>query len=302
MKLRSAGGDLEATFAPERGMACVSLRHRGDELVCGEPTVSDPVLRRAMVGIPLLHPWANRLSRDEYTQCGRTGRLAGATAIVPRLDDGTPIHGLLPAPDAWQAQREGADALCATLYHRADGSVRFAAFPFSHRLDMAARVDDGTLTVELELTATDEVPVPIAFGAHPYFRLPTTPRRQWQVQLPGRERVEVDARGFPTGVQVPQSPSTRRLEERSLDEAFAKVAPGASFTVSDGSHYVCLRFDHGFGYAQVYAPPAADLVCFEPMTAPIDALVRGCHVVPPGARYTARFRVSVGTGEPPKEP
>jgi galactose mutarotase-like enzyme len=52
----------------------------------------------------------------------------------------------------------------------------------------------------------------------------------------------------------------------------------------------------GQPYAQVFAPAGEDVVCFEPMTAPTDAL-RGCFrpppAVPPGACFRARFRISV---------
>ena len=51
-----------------------------------------------------------------------------------------------------------------------------------------------------------------------------------------------------------------------------------------------VRFDEGYPYAQVYAPPSANFICLEPMTAPTDALVRGdCVSVRPGETFTARF-------------
>ena len=49
-------------------------------------------------------------------------------------------------------------------------------------------------------------------------------------------------------------------------------------------------------YAQVFAPPDDDAVCFGPMTAPTDAL-RGClgppPAVSPGECYRARFTIAV---------
>jgi aldose 1-epimerase len=47
--------------------------------------------------------------------------------------------------------------------------------------------------------------------------------------------------------------------------------------------------------AQVYAPPEEQFTCFEPMTAPTDALVsgRGLRAVAPGDALQAEFRLRV---------
>ena len=51
----------------------------------------------------------------------------------------------------------------------------------------------------------------------------------------------------------------------------------------------------GYRYAQVFAPPDADVVCFEPMTAPVDALATGSDLrfVAPFSRACATFSVHV---------
>jgi galactose mutarotase-like enzyme len=51
----------------------------------------------------------------------------------------------------------------------------------------------------------------------------------------------------------------------------------------------------GFPVAQVFSPPGAPFVCFEPMTAPTDALRSGMGLrrVAPGDAFTAVFRIAV---------
>jgi galactose mutarotase-like enzyme len=49
----------------------------------------------------------------------------------------------------------------------------------------------------------------------------------------------------------------------------------------------------------VYAPEGQDFICFEPMTAPTDALARGGPELPlakPGDEYTAGFSIAVRGG------
>src|SRR6478735_8077344 len=92
--LTLASGDLEATFVPDAGMVGCSLRHRGEELLGQRGGLAAYVAERKTMGIPLLHPWANRLSSRRFRVAGRE------VAIDPertplRLDEGgLPMHGL----------------------------------------------------------------------------------------------------------------------------------------------------------------------------------------------------------------
>jgi aldose 1-epimerase len=56
-----------------------------------------------------------------------------------------------------------------------------------------------------------------------------------------------------------------------------------------------VTFETGYPAAQVFSPPGADFICFEPMTAPTNALRSGHGLprVPPGAAFTAVFRIAV---------
>src|SRR3954471_3086761 len=95
-----AAGALEASFAPHAGMAGVSLRHQGDELLSPEVGLAAYLERGAVMGIPLLHPWANRLDLD----------LSGP---LPRDEHDLPIHGVLPR--AWRVVESDAARLTAVL-------------------------------------------------------------------------------------------------------------------------------------------------------------------------------------------
>ena len=61
--LRSPAG-LSARFVPSAGMVCDSLTLDGTELLARGDGLAGYVGRGALCGIPLLHPWANRLSGD----------------------------------------------------------------------------------------------------------------------------------------------------------------------------------------------------------------------------------------------
>jgi galactose mutarotase-like enzyme len=57
-----------------------------------------------------------------------------------------------------------------------------------------------------------------------------------------------------------------------------------------------VAFDGGYPYAQVYAPGDDDVIAFEPMTAPTNALVSGgtdLFLLAPGESHRASFSITV---------
>src|SRR3954464_3971533 len=97
-----ASGELEATFVPDAGMVGCSLRHRGEELLGQRGGLAAYVAERKTMGIPLLHPWANRLGRRRLRLAGRQVAIDPEAPPV-RLDaGGLPMHGLLSAARGWR--------------------------------------------------------------------------------------------------------------------------------------------------------------------------------------------------------
>jgi galactose mutarotase-like enzyme len=192
---------------------------------------------------------------------------------------------------------DGRAALAARLDFGAHEEL-MAAFPYPHELHVEAELTGDTLTVATVLSPTAYVSVPVSFGWHPYFRLPDAPREQWSVELPVRERAVLDSLGLPTGeverVEIAPGP----LGSRTYDDHYVGLDAPATFAVEAGGRRVEVEFAQGYPYAQVYAPlgvEAEPCVCFEPMTAPVNALVsgEGLNFVSPGGSFRAEFRVRV---------
>jgi len=296
--LHAADSRLDAAFARGAGMIGCSLRHRGDELLGQRGGLAKYAAEGSSMGIPLLHPWANRLDGTTYTAEGRTVELDPATMPV-RLDgNGLPIHGLATASPYWEITRLEADDTGAWLRAELDWAahdVLMSGFPFPHVLAVEARLFGRTLTVETELRASDEWTVPVAYGYHPYLTLPGVARADWEVELPLRRRARLDDRGIPTGETEPCDRTKGPLGDRAYDDLFSELAHPPEFRLRGGGRAIELRFEQGYPLAQVYAPAGEDFICFEPMTAPTNALVSGdrLQVVAPGETYASRFSISV---------
>jgi len=289
---------LSASWIPGAGMLCSSLRHRGGELLgqCGG--IAAYVGSGATMGIPLLHPWANRLARRGYN-------LGGARVEIPRdakgvHDDanGLPIHGLMAGCPHWQVRELAADADSARLLANLDFAAQpelMALFPFPHTLEIEVVLRESTLSITTTLEASGDVPVPIAFGYHPYFRLPDVPREQWCVELPVRRRMRLDARLLPTGETETARVETGPLGRRVHDDLYTELEPEPIFSLAGGARRIEVAFGAACRVAIVHAPADDDVVCFEPMTAPTNPFEGGAALAwaAPGERFSAGFSITV---------
>jgi galactose mutarotase-like enzyme len=295
-----AAGGVVAIFVPEAGMVCCGLRHRGEELLGQRAGLGAYVESRSTMGIPFLHPWANRLATDRFEVAEREVDLTLPELPLKRDGNGLPMHGLLGAAPGWRVERhleldDGCGLLRASFDFGAYPHL-LAAFPFPHRVQIEARLDGAELAIATTVTATGDVAVPIAFGFHPYLRLPGVPRGEWVLEAPVRERLLLDERGLPTGGREPATIETAPLAERTYDDAFLAPPPSERFALSGGGRRLELRMDAGYPFTQIYAPADTDAVAIEPMTAPTNALVSGDDLptVAPGESFRAAFAITVG--------
>jgi len=281
--LRDPVANVTATFAPGAGMVCCSLRHEGEELLAQNDGLDAYMRTGATMGIPLLHPWANRLDGWAYEALGVKVDVHAAEATVPVEEHGLPIHGTLPRP--WRVVASDW-RLAAEL---ADGGG--AAFPFPHKVRVEAELRAATLRIRTTIAPKSPQPVPVAFGFHPYLVLPGVPRASWRIELPVRCHLVTDERLIPTGPPERVEPYSGLLGDRVYDDGFDHLERPAVFAVEGGGRRIEVAFERGFPVAQVFAPADSDVVCFEPMTAPANALVTGAFQLAP---HTATFAVSVG--------
>ena len=289
-----SAGPLEAEFAPALGMAGVSLRQRGEELLDRQAGLLAYARTGAVMGVPLLYPWANRLAAHDYMLDGRDVRLPPGPPLVHCEEHGLPIHGLLHASPHWHVTARDARRIAARLAFDQHPEL-LAAFPFPHVLDIEASLSADRLRVTTTVRPTSESAVPIAFGFHPYLRLPGVPRAAWEVTLPPRRDLILDERGIPTGTGA-RRPATRfALADRAFDDGYDGLASRSSFCVAGGGRRLAVELEAGYPAAQVFSPRGKAFICFEPMTAPANALRSGSglRLVEAGTAFTAAFSIAV---------
>lgn len=297
--LHDDGADLHATWALGAGMLGSSLVHRGEELLWQGAGVDTYVHERKFMGIPFLHPWANRLDGFDYELGGCSVVLDRSSPVLKLDANGLPIHGVLTGDPHWSMRELTAEADHARLVASLDFDrpELLAAFPFRHRVEIEVRVAGGSVTVKTTLVSTGGEPVPISFGFHPYLQLPAAPRADWRVSFPIRRHWLHDRRGIPTGATEPIDGLRGPIGNRTWDDAFDEIVPPGRFDVAAGRRTISVHYDEGYPVAQIFAPRGQEYVCVEPMTAPTNSLRvpdRGLRWVPAGQSWSSAFRMTCG--------
>jgi aldose 1-epimerase len=295
--LTSADGTTTAEFVPDANLLCCSFAVDGHELLDRRRGVRAYAEQGKTMGIPLLYPWANRLARFGYRAAGTDVTLSENDARIPRDDNGLPIHGVLPGLLRWELEDGGApDSLAAALRWRSDDLLEL--FPFVHEVRVGATVGRADLRMTTTVTAAADGPVPVSLGYHPYTRVPSGSRDDWLVTFGAADRLLLDDHSIPTGERSAIDREPFRLDGRSLDDAFDAPPEGASFEATAGHMSLAVTFLAGYSYAQVFAPAGQEFICFEPMTAPTNALNSGdgLTIVEPGRSYRAAFRIALSRG------
>lgn len=278
-----AAGGLRAAFIPELAMVGCSLAREGVALLALRAGADAYRERGATFGIPLLHPWANRLARP-----------LPASDLVHHDEHGLPIHGVLPGALPFQVTEQSPRSVRAE-FDTHDNPAVLDVFPHPHTLTVVASLAADGLEIRTTLRAHGRRPCPVSFGYHPYLSLPGVPRGEWTIDIPARTRLVLDERSIPTGDREPVTVAPGPLGERTFDDGYTDLGAAPRFTLAGGGRTLAVELLEGYEFAQVYAPAGHDLIAYEPMTAPTNALASGdgLQIVRPGESYTAAFRISV---------
>jgi galactose mutarotase-like enzyme len=294
----AGGSGVEVAFVPAAGMVGTSMTLNGRELLGRRGGLGDYVTHAKTFGIPLLAPWANRLANPVQSFNGHSWTVQVGDPGVRPDEFKQPIHGLLAACDAWVVDEFAVAGEQAQLTAHLDFDASldvFTSFPFEHSLTVVASLAGSTLRVDTILRPTGADTVPVAFGWHPYFTLPDTPRALWQIDAPFIERAELSDVKIPTGRVLSQPLPSGALGDLALDDVFVNVVDGSSAHLRGAEAQITVRYVNGYSTAVVFAPLTADVVCFEPMTAPTDPFSGHWPIrsVRPGEEFSAVFEIEV---------
>lgn len=291
--LRDPSSPLTATYVPSAGMICTSLSDDGVELLGQRRGLQAYLSDGKTLGIPILYPWANRLSANIYALDGGAVTLTPGVGGVRTDPHGLPIHGVLAAYPGWLVTEQSENRLIAELDYGSRPAL-LASFPFPHDITLDITLADRALTVQTTVVATTSAAVPLCYGFHPYLTVPGVPRSEWTLETPPLHHLPVDDRGIPTGAVVDWPAHSEKLGNTTFDDGYDMVPPGGVFALAGGGRRIEVVFDQGFPAAQIFAPGNDDVVGLEPMAAPTNALSTGNYrTAVPGRPAVSAFTIRV---------
>ncbi|MDA1026472.1 MAG: aldose 1-epimerase [Planctomycetota bacterium] len=292
-----------AMVVPAAGMNLVSVGIDGREMLRLPIALEEFMSTQKTGGVPLLHPWANRLRGDIVEHAGVSVDLAAVPGLK-RDGNGLPMHGLLLRFDAWELDH-GTDGDEAWIEGRIDWPSfpgLMAAFPFPHRLRIRwtlRSIAGGLQATCIHEVEAREIAVPLAAGWHPYLAPGPGSHAALQVETPTLRPVALDDQGLPCrddagdlifGDPIDQSGP---LGSRQFDDLHRAPDGGWKCAISspDGGR-IEFEADSNWPWLQLYSPRDADFMCFEPMLAPTAALSDGAAlVVAAGTVFQASFTI-----------
>src|ERR1700755_3426651 len=139
--LRDPSSKLTATYVPNAGMIGTSLDDDGVELLGQRRGLQAYVSTHRTMGIPILYPWANRLSSNGYGVDGAVVTLTPGTGGVRTAQHREPIHAPRACDPDWHVTTQLESQLPADLDFAARPGL-LATFPFPHLVELDITLAD----------------------------------------------------------------------------------------------------------------------------------------------------------------
>ena len=327
IELRDATHETSVSIVPSVGNIAFDMTVKGHKILRWPyASLADFKAKPAMLGIPFMGPWANRLDEQAFYA---NGRRYAFDMELGNVRGTIPIHGFLTTTDRWKVvavralNGEGTGARAAVAVSRLEffrNPQWMKQFPFAHAIEMTYRLEDGALEVSTRIENMSDEPMPVSIGYHPYFQLTDSPRDEWTVSIGARTNWVLAANKLPTGETQPieavfPNPRAIALRDFDLDHVFdGLIREGSGPAVMSvkgktqqldvlvGNNYramVVYAPKPGAGSANPNASPAnRNFICFEPMAAITNAMNlahRGVYKelqsIAPGGVWSESFSV-----------
>lgn len=245
------------SLAPQVGASLVNwqVKETGQPLLRhSDPAARDSGSPRRLACYPLA-PWSNRIGMGGFARPDQWLALPPNTPNAPYA-----IHGSA-WQQPWQVSHQGTDHACLTL----DSQV-----PFAYRATLHVSLEEGCLSLDLQVTHLDALPCWHGLGLHPYL-----PRyRDTLLLAPARQVWVGDEDSLPSRLaDIPEAwrfDTLRELPSTAVDHAFEGWL-GECMIVQPEAGYQLHCSASGAEHYLLFCPQDQAFFCFEPVSHPINA-------------------------------
>lgn len=330
---------IEATLLPGRGMNLLQLKAyvpgKGEVDLIASPGLAEAKqyldvkddefgTNTFRTGSALLYPWANRITGPTAADGKNiTATVQGKQYPLPANFSGskpgapkTSIHGLT-LQSKFEGVEQSSDASASTMKGVLHGGNFGGRWPSQSDLQVETVLKNDALEMTVIAKNVGQDPLPVAIGAHPYFRIASGDRKQVRLHVPATKRTLVNNSDdmFPTGKLADVKGTAYDFTDakgKALGDFFVDDNFSGLQRNSDGNAAVEM-IDPAAGYGvrvtalspeikafQVYAPLEKSVVAIEPQFNLNDPFSKvwgktdtGVIVLQPGQSVSWRMRLEV---------
>lgn len=322
--LRDTQTGAHAKVWPALGGNCVQLVLPAPDgqlvsIIDDEDNLDALRIQPSRYGIPILYPWASRVSRGEYWFRGNKYQARDLHT------DGDAWHGLVRTR-RWDVVGSTADDSQATLSCAISTDSRpdmLDSFPFPNTLTVTFRLTADALTVTAEVQNLGDTEMPFGFGFHPYFKVPLSSdgdrarcmfevhaRKLWDWPALNAVDPTVNQSANPPRLTTdnPFAPQVQ-IGTRDYNEGFTGLNPDdgtvrARVIDPDAKLAVVMESHPNVRSCVVYTPPNRNVICLEPWTCTANTFSlaeagipdSGLLLLAPGKSWHSEMRISLITG------
>lgn len=285
-EIRLRSGAYEARIVSV-GAGIAGLTLKGADLVM--PHAADE-LPDGYLGKTLM-PWPNRIAKGTYTWEGTEYQVP-----VNETSTGAALHGLMAWVD-WNIVHADNDSATLTSFIAPRYGYPWA---LEAAVTYALHAQRG-LSVTLHATNITDQPAPYGVSSHPYLTLNNAPNANYELTIPARSILEVDAELTPVTLRSVSELDRdfqrgRLLGEQVVDHAFTDLPQeGWTVTLRDPSHTQFVSLSADTPWVQVFTADSLgrQSVAVEPMSCPPNAF--NTHndliVLAPGQSHSMTFTI-----------
>lgn len=275
-----SNGALEVTVIPDANMVISSFKKNGEEILGQRFGLDGYVNRGKSFGIPLLYPWANRVTENTYIV--DDFKVSFSTEGMKVDENGYANHGLMTAIKGWNIETFtiGSELILEGKYSFNEETPNFDAYPFVHEVVVTYTLSEDELDIKTKVVNTSGRKIPIAFGWHPHFNADIK-----NVHVFGEEyNIPLNAKVLPVEVFNSEDTDASALMFKMED------GWGAIMDTVAGPMQMATQ---SYGYMLQWDPEGDSFIAVEPMTANIDPFKNDCITIGPDELYEANFSLKM---------
>lgn len=242
-----------------------------------------------------LSPFACRIPEGKYLYDGVEFE------FPDKFMDGSAIHGLL-YHKPFVLVSEFADDEQASVSFKYNYKEDNEGYPFTYRCEIRYALKPlNVLQIQTTIISLDDLPIPIADGWHPYFKLGGK-INDWLLYFNADAMLEFDEKLIPTGqlLEYKEFNEEKKIDDTQLDNCFLlNIDEGyAACTLRNTANDLQLNFfpDNTYPYLQIYTPQHRDSIAIENLSAAPDAFNNKMGLLMLPARHTHTFTVHYQLG------